>query len=444
MFEIGISSFRVFESQQSVKVTPLTIVTGGNSAGKTSFLAAVRMLSDLGGWSSASSSFNRDPFFLGSFDQIAHHRGGRFGRSKSFTLSVKGNPSRYRSNHFIPRRADIPTEASLALTYRNYMGQPALSCFHAKFPSMTAELKYSDSWKTATFEIISKEMSGTTTMSASSLPPPDMMSSQGIFISSTIDQMLFKLMDDLENDSSRILSTTISFNIRAALGMLPSMGFAGGPVRTKPLRTYDPTDVTSQSEGAHVPSRMAQLSRTHPEEWDRTKAEINRFGSNSGLFKEIEVRRLGKGDSDPFQINVSINGPRRNIVDVGYGVSQAIPIIFELATRTPEEIYMLQQPEVHLHPQAQAALGSYIVSNLHEEDGTIIVETHSDYLIDRVRRHIRDGDIAKEDVSLLYFERGDFTSTIHNIKISDAGEITSPPESYREFFLNEQIENLSL
>lgn len=444
MFEIGLSSFRVFETKQSVKIRPLTIITGGNSAGKTSFLSAVRMMSDLASWNSTPASFNKEPFFLGSFDQIAHHRGGRFGRSKSFTLTVSGNPSQSRNRYYIPRGFDLPESATLSLSYRNYMGQPAISCLRYDSGSIVIELRYSESWKTATLQVVSDGAEKISNVPVDELPPPDMMSSQSIYITSTIEQLIFKMHEDIIKSDKGGSKTNLSYHVRAAFGMLPPIGFAGGPVRTRPLRTYDPTDATTHSEGAHVPSRMAQLSRTAPEEWERTKGEIDKFGNASGLFKEIEVRRLGRGDSDPFQINVSINGPRRNIVDVGYGVSQAIPIIFELATRSPEEIYMLQQPEVHLHPQAQAALGSYIISNLEASPGTIILETHSDYLIDRVRRHIRDGNIKANDVSLLYFDRGDFSSEIHSIELSDSGDIISPPASYREFFLNEQIENLSL
>jgi len=328
------------------------------------------------------------------------------------------------------------------------MGQPAISLLKYEADELVIEFQYSENWKFANLKVTSKYSDMSANVSVDTLPPPEIMSSQSIYISSTIEQLMFKMYEESSigkaTDKRGGLPAGISYQLRAAFGMMPSMGFAGGPVRTRPLRTYDPTDAANQSEGAHVPSRMAQLARTDPEEWRRTKDEIDKFGNASGLFKDIQVRRLGKGDSDPFQINVSINGPRRNIVDVGYGVSQAIPIVFELATRSPKEICMLQQPEVHLHPQAQAALGSYLVSSLEALEGTIIIETHSDYMIDRIRRHVREKRIPATDVSLLYFERGDFSSQIYNLDLNENGEIISPPDSYRDFFLAEQIKNLSL
>jgi predicted ATPase len=137
-----------------------------------------------------------------------------------------------------------------------------------------------------------------------------------------------------------------------------------------------------------------------------------------------------------------INGPKRNIMDVGYGVSQAIPIVYELLKRLPKTIYIAQQPEVHLHPEAQAALGTLLVDESRRIEGYIVVETHSDFLIDRVRRHIREGKISAEEVSLLYFSRNEFSADISTITIGPRGEILGMPENYREFFLREEIKNL--
>ena len=70
-------------------------------------------------------------------------------------------------------------------------------------------------------------------------------------------------------------------------------------------------------------------------------------------------------------------------------------------------MFLLQQPEVHLHPTAQAALGS-LFCEIAGWDRQIIVETHSDYIIDRVRMDVRDNktDLKPADVSILYFETG--------------------------------------
>ena len=78
-------------------------------------------------------------------------------------------------------------------------------------------------------------------------------------------------------------------------------------------------------------------------------------------------------------------------------------------------MFLLQQPEVHLHPRAQAALGS-LFCNLAASGKQIIVETHSDYVLDRVYMDIRDSktDLEADDVSILYFERDELDVNIHS------------------------------
>ena len=99
-----------------------------------------------------------------------------------------------------------------------------------------------------------------------------------------------------------------------------------------------------------------------------------------------------------------VKGPQRNLIDVGYGVSQVLPIvtellrgnsIMELFRGIPPSIFLLQQPEVHLHPSAQAALGSFFCQ-VAKPDHQLVVETHSDHLLDRVRMDVRDGTADTE------------------------------------------------
>jgi predicted ATPase len=168
------------------------------------------------------------------------------------------------------------------------------------------------------------------------------------------------------------------------------------------------------------------------------RSALSEFGSDSGLFEQIEVIQKGKKESDPFQIGVRSGGPAFNLVDVGYGVSQALPILVDLLQRSAtDEVFLLQQPEVHLHPRAQAELGSFF-ARLARKRGRFVIETHSDHLVDRVRMEVRRGKLRPEDVSLLYFERQKHGATIHNLELDKYGGIANPPEGYRQFFLNEE------
>ena len=77
--------------------------------------------------------------------------------------------------------------------------------------------------------------------------------------------------------------------------------------------------------------------------------------------------------------------------------------------------FLLQQPEVHLHPRAQAELSSLLATLASEGNRAFVVETHSDYMIDRARIEIRKGTIRPEDVSLIYLEPKGRVVKVHNI-----------------------------
>ena len=118
-------------------------------------------------------------------------------------------------------------------------------------------------------------------------------------------------------------------------------------------------------------------------EWQHLKRQIDAFGNQAGLFDELRVRLLGSKDSDPFQLQVRkgakrVKGPFRNLIDVGYGVSQVLPIVTELLRPNGAKQFLFQQPEVHLHPSAQASLGS-LFCTVAASGRQLIVETHSDH-----------------------------------------------------------------
>jgi predicted ATPase len=143
--------------------------------------------------------------------------------------------------------------------------------------------------------------------------------------------------------------------------------------------------------------------------------------------------------SDPFQILVGDEGPLFTIADVGYGVSQVLPILVEAIRADDRSTFLLQQPEVHLHPRAQAALASLFASLANAEGKCFCVETHSDYILDRVRMDVRDGKgVTADDVIILYFEKGSEGVNIHPIHIDESGNILDPPKGYRSFFMQEE------
>ena len=76
----------------------------------------------------------------------------------------------------------------------------------------------------------------------------------------------------------------------------------------------------------------------------------------------------------------------------------------------------------------------------------MVVETHSDHLVDRVRMDVRDGSaqLKPEDVSILYFERRDLDVRIHSLCVDERGNVLGAPPSYRRFFMEETRKSLGL
>ena len=219
-------------------------------------------------------------------------------------------------------------------------------------------------------------------------------------------------------------------------------------VRSKPRRTYDPSRATPDPEGDYVPMYLANLYFQEKSTWDSVKGALESFGQSAGLFDEISIKPLGKRESEPFQVQVRkfggrLKGPMRNLIDVGYGVSQVLPIIAELLRQDAPSMFLLQQPEVHLHPRAQAALGS-LFCQVAASDRQLIIETHSDHLLDRVRMDVRDGttSLKPDEVSILFFERVDLDVRIHSLRLDDEGNILDAPPSYRRFFMEETANSL--
>ena len=126
MDEVRLENFRCFREQQTARLAPLTLLVGENSTGKTSFLAMVRALNAIfaGVW---DYSFKDPPYDLGSFDEIAHHRGGGGGRATEFTAGFSGNrvlPARKPNRVALPYRMDL---AFYTPRLRSHLAIPSLA-----------------------------------------------------------------------------------------------------------------------------------------------------------------------------------------------------------------------------------------------------------------------------------------------------------------------------
>jgi predicted ATPase len=197
---------------------------------------------------------------------------------------------------------------------------------------------------------------------------------------------------------------------------------------------------------------LMRLSRGSKNKWDSLHDDLVGFGRESGLFTDIRVKRHGRQMSDPFQLQVKVRtGPHANVLDVGYGVSRSLPILVDVMTAPESDgkkhgrggdgrdgrSFLIQQPEVHLHPRGQAELANVFIEAFRKRGHRFLIETHSDYIVDRVRISVRKGSLKPDDVSILYFEPTGNAVTIHNLTLDEHGNLRDAPAGYRDFFVKE-------
>ena len=116
-----------------------------------------------------------------------------------------------------------------------------------------------------------------------------------------------------------------------------------------------------------------------------------------------------------LQFRLSGTGDWRRPANVGYGLTYAFPILVALLAARPGDVVVIDSPEAHLHPQAQSRMGR-MLATFAAAGVQLLVETHSDHVLNGARLAVRDGIIVPEDLSLLFFSG----------TISDDHGVTSP------------------
>jgi hypothetical protein len=224
------------------------------------------------------------------------------------------------------------------------------------------------------------------------------------------------------------------------------------PIRSHPKRIYDDPNSIKNPDGSHTPFLLRDQLVMPNNDGQREKKKkmefiLNKFGTDSGLFDSVSINEYGSTITSPFQVQITINGKKLNFTNVGYGVSQILPLLVEIIVSPMNSVFSVQQPEVHLHPRGQAAFGDFIYKSFIEEKKTFLIETHSDYLIDRFRIRLSKSDskIGNPNSQILFFTKGNNGNKVTSIKIHEDGKFDEDlPNEYRSFFIREQLELLNI
>ena len=421
---------RCFGERQTLEIRPLTFLVGENSTGKTTALACFHVLADyLRGRGVVFNGLpqNLHPYSMGTFRNIVRNSRKK---EKVFRLG------------FASKHADEDVQWTVEFVEKKEGIEPAVNSITIELIDGKIIIETKDKMEMKVgLDFFDKEQNQYRIICGSdvlnSLPFFFVLSA---FRGQSEEENAFSKY--LEKKSEKLKNSRLQlWHVWETISM-----FSTSPVRSRPERTYDPTREFKDPEGSDVPMYLMRIEATQKKDWEVLKTQLVEFGKSSGLFQNIEIKNLGRSLGAPFQLLVKVRGPKANIIDVGYGVSQILPILVQILNpsipkndqhTTRSSFSLLQQPEVHLHPKAQAEFSSLLVKLANKGDQSFIIETHSDYLIDRARIEIRKGNIRPEDVSLIYFEPKGNIVKVHNITFDKMANMEGVPPHYRDFFLKE-------
>jgi hypothetical protein len=225
-----------------------------------------------------------------------------------------------------------------------------------------------------------------------------------------------------------------------ALSYPPLGCLSHGPMRSKTRRLHHGSKTKFSRTGEHTPYMLREVLASSPE----LAEAVNAFGQASGLFDEITVSTIKTKVKDkPLVLQVRKSGKFFYVDELGFGVGQILPIISDIAVYIAGTSFLIQQPELHLHPRAQAALGNVFFESAHA-GSALVIETHSDFIIDRYRMALKSS-AAPVRSQVIYFDKSaDGENIAYEIEINGDGTYENPPETFRSFFVKESMDKFEL
>ena len=212
-------------------------------------------------------------------------------------------------------------------------------------------------------------------------------------------------------------------------------------LRGNPERTYKLTSTGPQYPGTFEPYAASIIH-----EWQETKDGRLETLANAlytlGLTGQVGTQKIG---DTRIELQVGRLSDDRtgktdmvSIADVGFGVSQVLPVLVALIVARRGELVYLEQPEMHLHPRAQVALAQVLAAAA-KRGVRVVAETHSSLLLLAVQTLVAEGKLSPELVRLHWFTRGENGATeINTADLDEAGAYGDWPEDFDDVDLKAQ------
>lgn len=152
------------------------------------------------------------------------------------------------------------------------------------------------------------------------------------------------------------------------------------------------------------------------------------------LLESIKSKRL-EGGRYEISVQIKKGGIDTSLSDVGFGISQFLPIIVADLQLPQNSTLYIAQPEIHLHPSVQSLFGDYLTNQIKTSAKNYVIETHSEYLLNRIRLAIVKGEMKSDDVKVVFVDNQAKENAIHKISFSKKGQIVNAPENFFKTYM---------
>lgn len=430
---IALRNFKCFR-ELDLDLAKITLLTGANSSGKTSLLYGI-----LAPFQSRMYPLYLSPngkyVNMGDFIEIS------FGNSTTHQIGLdisvadsygEGEIYEFKTNWVIDASNNLPTLSALTVTTSYF----TLNITRDRVNSQhTVELRLGN-------EQNAKSRTSELDQALRSLIDALEKSNSGEGLS----EIRFKVAQLYQQDSKGM--STIDTGLRNVLRNISKVierldddiNFVGS-FRHQPDRTYYQKAKSDDKVGQFGEGYIDQIL-----EWEHNKSD--KFRQLKERLRELQLLRTIRskklaGGRFELRVQVQNKGPLCSLADVGFGISQFLPIIVADLQLSRHSTLLVAQPEIHLHPKIQASLGDYLVRRVKEEHKRYIVETHSEYLLNRIRLALVKGEIAPQDVAVYYFINGEEGTTTYKIEFTTDGQIIGAPSDFFDTYMMD-VMNIAL
>jgi predicted ATPase len=415
--KISVRGYKSIEDECTIDIYPLTILAGANSSGKSSIMQPLLLIKQTleAPYDPGALLLNGPNVRFTSVDQLLTKHSEK-NLEESFSVEIEVDLDYSIKNTF---KRDSKKAIDIVETYYrkdNYTSIVSSGMTAAEIDLITAN-------KTNDFQ-----------RSFFNNRPESISSSKWRVIR---ERCYLKL--ELEIERSGGVKSAITTLDGVDVGLFYTRKIIHVPgLRGNPERTYPVTAIGDNFPGTFE-NYVASLIANWQDEASDKLADLARSLKALGLTEKVDVRKV---DDTKVEVRVGHQGKNTiemvSIADVGFGVSQTLPVIVALIAANPQQLVYIEQPEIHLHPRAQAALADIIVEAVNR-GVRVTLETHSDLFLRRIQSLVAEDKLAHDKVKLHWFTKDeDGFTQVSTANLDPDGSFGDWPEDFGDVDLQEE------